>query len=243
MSQVATTIANAGPQHADCQLCHQRPASKQTLYGHPVCKKCYYRFANRRQLAYLLESLLFALVTAPIGFWIGMQLASAGVMPDQRLFEVILWPVSLLFTSLFTMKDGFNGQSPGRRLTDLQVLDDVSGLPISFEQSFKRNAILLVGATPFVGGFAWLIVVITIAIQLNKGYRMGDRFAKTRVIWKRYSRSPVFGGDGLLCHSCGYDLTANVSGVCPECGTPREVKPDTQAGNAPVLSSGGQAAS
>ena len=23
-----------------------------------------------------------------------------------------------------------------------------------------------------------------------------------------------------LCISCGYDLTANTSGVCPECGTP-----------------------
>jgi predicted RNA-binding Zn-ribbon protein involved in translation (DUF1610 family) len=22
------------------------------------------------------------------------------------------------------------------------------------------------------------------------------------------------------CHSCGYDLTGNVSGRCPECGTP-----------------------
>jgi len=23
-----------------------------------------------------------------------------------------------------------------------------------------------------------------------------------------------------LCRKCGYDLTGNVSGVCPECGTP-----------------------
>lgn len=24
----------------------------------------------------------------------------------------------------------------------------------------------------------------------------------------------------LLCVKCGYDLTGNVSGICPECGTP-----------------------
>jgi hypothetical protein len=24
-----------------------------------------------------------------------------------------------------------------------------------------------------------------------------------------------------LCSRCGYDLTGNVSGVCPECGTPK----------------------
>lgn len=25
-----------------------------------------------------------------------------------------------------------------------------------------------------------------------------------------------------VCHKCGYDLTGNVSGICPECGTPTE---------------------
>jgi len=35
-----------------------------------------------------------------------------------------------------------------------------------------------------------------------------------------------------LCTKCGYDLTANVSGVCPECGTP--VPPDRAAGNNPA---------
>jgi predicted amidophosphoribosyltransferase len=24
------------------------------------------------------------------------------------------------------------------------------------------------------------------------------------------------------CQKCGYDLTGNVSGICPECGTPVE---------------------
>src|SRR5947209_5088519 len=27
------------------------------------------------------------------------------------------------------------------------------------------------------------------------------------------------------CRQCGYDLTANVSGVCPECGTPISRRP------------------
>ena len=26
------------------------------------------------------------------------------------------------------------------------------------------------------------------------------------------------------CPACGYNLTGNASGVCPECGTPREAK-------------------
>ena len=100
----------------------------------------------------------------------------------------------------------------------MQVLDDRTNQPISFGQSFKRNAILLVSNIPFVGGLASLVVIITIAIQQTRGYRIGDRYAQTRVIWKKYARSPVFGGDGGVCASCGYDLTGNQSGVCPECG-------------------------
>jgi hypothetical protein len=33
----------------------------------------------------------------------------------------------------------------------------------------------------------------------------------------RFLRKPGFAG---LCLACGYDLTGNASGVCPECGTP-----------------------
>jgi uncharacterized RDD family membrane protein YckC len=224
MTHAATTIPYAGSHLGVCQLCHQRPSWKKLLYGHRVCKKCYYKFANRRQLAYLVDALLFGLIAFPLGWLIGVQLQ--GMVNSKLMFDLILAPISLLFSSLFIMKDGFNGQSPGRRLTDVQVLDEKSGRPISFGQSFKRNAILLVGAIPIIGGIASLIVIIIIAIQLNKGYRLGDRFARTRVIWKRYARSPVFGGDDLLCHFCGYDLTGNESGICPECGTARaEVGP------------------
>ena len=35
------------------------------------------------------------------------------------------------------------------------------------------------------------------------------------------------------CQTCGYDLTGNISGVCPECGSdvPGVVRPDDSAGN------------
>ena len=32
--------------------------------------------------------------------------------------------------------------------------------------------------------------------------------------WRRYRRPPPG-----RCQKCGYDLTGNVTGVCPECGT------------------------
>lgn len=45
---------------------------------------------------------------------------------------------------------------------------------------------------------------------------------------RRLDRSTA--GRMNLCHRCHYDLTANVSGVCPECGTP--VMPVTRKGAA-----------
>lgn len=31
-----------------------------------------------------------------------------------------------------------------------------------------------------------------------------------------------------ICKNCGYDLTGNVSGICPECGTPVSEKSVTR---------------
>jgi hypothetical protein len=36
------------------------------------------------------------------------------------------------------------------------------------------------------------------------------------ILWLRRRLSP----DPLACRTCGYNLTGNISGVCPECGTP-----------------------
>ncbi len=58
--------------------------------------------------------------------------------------------------------------------------------------------------------WAWLIVVPCAFIVI---YGVYVEFTRQRV---------TEGG----CPNCHYDLTGNVSGVCPECGTP--IKPDGQ---------------
>ena len=51
----------------------------------------------------------------------------------------------------------------------------------------------------------------------------------------------MFGGDGALCHSCGYDLTAHESGTCPECGTVRAPTVGEPTRGLPVSVDGGKA--
>lgn len=218
MSTTPETLSYAGPTRSTCPLCRQRPADRsKRIYGHPVCKKCLYAFANRRQLAYLLDSVIYMVPAFPIGMAIAFGLARAGI--TEPLLTALTGVIGLPIACLFAMKDGFGGQSPGKRAADVQVIDEPTGQPIGFKQSFKRNAILLVGQIPFVGGIVALVVLIALAMAVGKGYRWGDRYAKTKVIWKKYAGSFVFGGASLVCEQCGYDLQGNTSGICPECGT------------------------
>jgi len=75
-------------------------------------------------------------------------------------------------------------------------------------QSLKRNLPILVPCA-----------IIVMPATLEKGWRWGDHWARTRVIWKKHRLELPFAPQGILCLVCGYDLTGNVSGVCPECGT------------------------
>jgi len=40
------------------------------------------------------------------------------------------------------------------------------------------------------------------------------------IVWAYTEKNPPPKGDSMNCQSCGYNLTGNVSGICPECGKP-----------------------
>lgn len=197
-----------------CPLCrsekHMRKA--RDLYGHRVCRKCYYALANRRQLAYVVDYVVFHLVSMVVFAGIGVVVATAGnpAALDGTAFAMFSILMSwLLLPLLFFCKDGFRGRSPGKALMGVQVRDVATYQPIGFGQSLKRNLPLLIPFVPLI-----------VAFQLCKGRRWGDRWADTRVVWRKYAEHPVFSGDPLICANCMYDLTGNVSGACTECGEP-----------------------
>jgi uncharacterized RDD family membrane protein YckC len=198
-----------------CPLCRKRPLAKKT-YGHDVCKKCFYRFANARQIAYLIDAILVTVINLSLGRLIDYFLVAGGATAAVAM--IVSYAYSFTAISLFICKDGFSGYSPGKWLMGVQVLDDQTMKPIGFFPSFKRNLFILIGVVPF-GIFVSSILMLVVAYQDPKGYRFGDGFAKTRVIWKKFAHLPVFGGNALVCESCGYELKGNLSGTCPECGT------------------------
>jgi len=180
----------------------------------PVCKKCRNAFANRRQLAYIIDVILlsslpgFIIMIIATAFF-GYAPANSGTLLSFLGFSdpfeaAVVWGITLLFIC----KDGFNGMSLGKLMTGVQVIDTETREPISFGRSFKRNLVLLIPLAPLI-----------ILVSMMKGRRWGDFWANTVVIWRKHAHRPPFDPRGIVCASCGYDLRGNVSGRCPECFT------------------------
>src|SRR5262245_14873130 len=98
-----------------CPLCHRNTdlSRKNLLYGHVVCKKCRNGFSNRRQIAFVIDSVLiqiFDMVALLLLLPILMVMVAD---PDGRNLLVSLASYGLVI-SAFLAKDAFGGRSPGK---------------------------------------------------------------------------------------------------------------------------------
>ncbi len=161
-----------------CPVCDQtRPAKKfKSLYGYLICDKCYYGFANRRQGAFILDSLIFRLALLPISIGLSVLLAALNINMESNAVRIADGLLGIVLWVIFLGKDGWFGNSPGKRITGIQVIDETTRGSVSFVQSVKRNLPLVI---PFVP--------VVVACTLSKGKRWGDGWAGTRVIWKKYA--------------------------------------------------------
>lgn len=169
-----------------CAVCERSIANdaRHTLYGHGVCKKCRNSLLGRRELAFVIDYLaitfsVFIMLALVSGYLEGAyhmkDVLKPVVMPTMKAFLV----VGLL------LRDSILGVSIGKLLTDLRVVDVETHEPIGPWQSVLRNLIVLVPIMPFV-----------IAVQMRGGgKRLGDGWAKTKVIRRKYADRPIFGGE------------------------------------------------
>jgi uncharacterized RDD family membrane protein YckC len=191
-----------------CPLCHkQRPRKKfKPLYLTPVCHKCYYKFANRRQIAFVIDVILWRIAMTVLFIALGMVIFAIDPRADVEPWEISLTLLAWLLLLVFILKDGFAGCSAGKAICGVRVVDRDTHEPVGFGRSFKRNLPTLIPFAPLV-----------LAFTLGKGRRLGDGWANTKVIWSKYRYHPVFNAD-RYCPRCQYDLRGNTSGACPECG-------------------------
>jgi len=216
--QVEAAPASAGPQNPlppdartpaeiTCSICGAPLSRYRTLYSRLVCRRCWNSFINRRQAAFIGDLMLWFGACRGLGYIPGLP-----ALPDWALLAACL---------LFAFKDGFQGMSPGKWLCGIQVVDRTSLEPIGFWASFRRNIHLS------IPGIYWVCALI-VGLRLGNGPRWGDGWARTMVIWCRHAHKVPFDTRGIRCTECGYDLTGNVSGICPECGRPIPSPPDVQ---------------
>jgi uncharacterized RDD family membrane protein YckC len=217
------TIAGQQNSRDQCPLCARKlsarwlkkPIPRNSINGVVVCAKCRNGFANRRQAAYLIDALLWLPVSAGIAYGVSSVAISVTNQTDPSAVNMGFLMVNIMvgwivLPLIFTFKDSFAGKSPGRALCGVRVVDRDTLEPIGPLQSLQRNLILLF---PYIG-------FVAVVLTMMKGTRWGDGWANTVVIWDKHRHKPPFDPRGILCLRCGYNLTGNVSGVCPECGCP-----------------------
>lgn len=175
------------PAAANCPLCNlPLGISGKILYNHRVCEKCHQDFALLRVLAHFLDQMLLSFAGFILGFIIlfvaALMGAAAGAASGNQDFggrlAVFVWVLMLLVVVFFAIaKDGFGGYSPMKYVMGLRVIDSVTGRPAGFLDAFKRNLALNIPFMP---------LYVLFQLMGKDGTRVGDRWAGTKVVWKKH---------------------------------------------------------
>ncbi|MHB0956896.1 MAG: RDD family protein [Pirellulaceae bacterium] len=168
-----------------CPLCGRTKGlkPKYLLYGHVVCRKCRTAFANRRQLAWIIDIFAMRVVQILVAIALATAVSWAGMLDEDAQVGVGIAALSI-YMVLIATKDGFHGRSLGRAITGVRVVDQDTNEPIGFGKSILRNLLVFVPLAPLV-----------MAVQMINGPRSGDGWTKTKVVWSKYAGNPVFGGN------------------------------------------------
>ncbi|MFZ6743556.1 RDD family protein [Undibacterium sp. JH2W] len=115
----------------------------------------------KRLLALLIDTAGVAIILVTLGLLITVSMPNLFKQTNRAIF--VLWLLYLLF------KDGFDGQSLGKRIMEIRVVHADTEQPCNLPQSLIRNLALLTVVD-------WFFV-------LGRGkFRLGDIIARTKVM-------------------------------------------------------------
>lgn len=124
-----------------------------------------------RFLALIVDSLIALAVSAGLTQLLGALLPAGFAMP---LFATTTFVLSWGYHVFFEVRQ--RGQSPGKRLLGLRVVDG-RGLPLTLEQSFVRNVVRILDFLPAFYGLGALVLGLD-----RSRRRLGDIVADTLVV-------------------------------------------------------------
>jgi len=139
-------------------------------------------------LAYVAIVLIFVLIISAAPKNGGGELSHTG---EKWLIAILILLHFLLYWGYFTLFEAFwNGQTPGKKLFKIRVIQD-SGRQITFFEAMTRNLLRIIDLVPSF----YLVGVITMVCN-RQHKRLGDLAAGTLVIHERATEEPMWGGTG-----------------------------------------------
>lgn len=139
-------------------------------------------------IAYAVLILIFVLIASSAPKTTGGELSHTG---EKWLIAGVVLFHFLLYWGYFALFETYwNGQTPGKRLCKIRVIQQ-SGRQITFFEAMTRNLIRIIDMMP---GFYLIGVISMICNRRNQ--RLGDLAAATIVIHERGSEEPLWGGNG-----------------------------------------------
>ncbi len=123
-----------------------------------------------RVVAFIVDEIVQLIALFAIGVPLAVMFGS----------EAIIYLVALVvFVGYHVVFEGMGGQTPGKRMLGVVVVDRRSGEPIGFGQSLLRNLLRI------VDGFFYYALGLVVMLASDRRQRIGDHVAGTVVVRSR----------------------------------------------------------
>lgn len=135
-----------------------------------------------RLLDVLMVAIPLSIVLSLLGWGAGAVFGARGT--QGQVTSVLL---SLLWFAYFVGLESSRGATLGKSIVGIEVQGPDGGMP-SLERAMKRNAWMLLGLIPVIGGVLWFVAVIAIMVTIASGSDMQglhDEWATTAVLRSR----------------------------------------------------------